>query len=151
MKLDNLRWTLRVTLMFFVGVVPAILLFLITLLFMPLMGLIVEFVYWFALMALLALLGIAGLWGATFRDGRECGLPNAIVIALVLFGLLAAVPYLYALAPDAIEDGGFFLLLTVLLLGPAACAVYFLVEQSILALRGRHEQAAAGDARSART
>ena len=136
-KLDNLRWTLRIALMFFIGVVPAILLLLIILLLMPLMGIIPEFVYWFALMAFLALLGIVGLWIATFRDGEECGLPNGMAIALVLFGLLAALPYLYALAPDAIEDGGFFLLLTVLLLGPIACAVYFLVEQLVLALRRR--------------
>jgi hypothetical protein len=137
MKLDNLRWTLRITLMFSIGVVPAILLLLIILVLMPLMGIIAEFVYWFALMVFLALLGIVGLWGATFRDGKERGLPNGIAIVLVLFGLLAALPYLYALAPDAVEDGGFFLLLTSLLLGPVACAVYFLVEQFILMLRGR--------------
>lgn len=136
MKFDNLRWSLRITLMFFVGVVPAILLLLIILAMMPLMGIIAEFVYWFALMAFLALLGIVGLWGATFRDGRERGLSNGITMVLVLFGLLTAVPYLYALASDAVEDGGFFLMLTFLLLGPVACSVYFLVEQFILALRG---------------
>lgn len=111
-------------------------LLLIILAMMPLMGIIAEFVYWFALMAFLALLGIVGLWGATFRDGRERGLSNGITMVLVLFGLLTAVPYLYALASDAVEDGGFFLMLTFLLLGPVACSVYFLVEQFILALRG---------------
>jgi len=133
-KLNNLLWTLRTTLMFFLGVVPAIVLLLIILVLMPLMGIIVEFVYWFALMGLLALLGIAGLWRATFRDGRESRLSNAIAIALILFGLLAGLPYLYALASDAVEDGGGFLLLTLLLLGPVACAVYFLGEQIVLAL-----------------
>jgi hypothetical protein len=137
MKLDQLLWTLRITLMFFLGVVPAILLLLIILVLMPLMGIISEFVIWFAIMALLALLGIVGLCGATFRDGEERVLPNGITIVLVLFGLVAALPYLYDLAPDAIEDGGFLLLLTVLLVGPIACSMYFLIEQFILVLRAR--------------
>jgi len=137
MKLDNLRWTLRMILMFLFGVVPAIVLLLTILVLMPLMGVIAEFVTWFAIMAFLALLGIAGLCGATFRDGEQRVLPNGITIVLVLFGLLAALPCLYDLAPDALEDGGIFLFVTVLLIGPVACSVYFLLEQSILALRGR--------------
>jgi hypothetical protein len=137
MKLDPLRSTLRITLMFFLGVVPAILLLLIILALMPLVAIIYEFVIWFAIMAFLALLGIVGLCGATFRDGEERVLPNGITIVLVLFGLLAALPYLYSLAPDAVEDGGFSLLLTVLLVGPVACSAYFLIEQLILALRAR--------------
>ena len=137
MKFDNLRWTLRVTLMFFVGVVPAMLLLLIVIVIMPLVGVIAEFVAWFAIMALLALSGFVGLLGATFRDGQERVLPNGLTIVLVLLGLLAALPYLYGLAPDAVEDGGSFLLLTALLFGPVVCSVYFLIEQFILALRGR--------------
>jgi hypothetical protein len=138
MKSDHLRWTLRITLMFFFGVVPAILLLLTILVLMPLMGVIAEFVSWFAIMALLGLLGIAGLCGATFRDGEQRVLPSGITIVLILFGLLAALPYLYSLAPDALEDGGVFLWVTLLLLGPVACSIYFLVEQFVLALRRRH-------------
>ena len=44
---------------------------------------------------------------------------------------------MHGLAPDAIEDGGLFLWLTVLLVGPVACSVYFLIEQLFLALRRR--------------
>ncbi|MDY6948901.1 MAG: hypothetical protein SXG53_24670, partial [Pseudomonadota bacterium] len=58
-------------------------------------------------------------------------------VVFVLFGLLAALPYLYALAPDALEGGRFSLVVTFLLLGPVACAVYFLVEQLLPVLRAR--------------
>ncbi|MFC4310289.1 hypothetical protein ACFPN2_14445 [Steroidobacter flavus] len=138
MDLRRHRWALRAAVMFFVGVIPAILLFLLlTLVAMPLSSFFAELVIWFAVVAALALLGVVGLWGAAFRNEQERALPNAIVIPLILCGLLVALPYLYGSALDALEDGGFFLALTVLLLGPVACAVYFLVEQLVLTVRRR--------------
>lgn len=136
-KLQPHRWALRTTVMFFAGVVPAILLFLLTLVVMPLAGFVTDLIIWFAWVAVLGLLGIVGLWGATFRDGRQRVLPNAIVIPLILCGLLIALPYLFGMASDALEDGGFFLALTILLLGPVACALYFLIEQLVVAVRDR--------------
>lgn len=105
MMSEHLRWTARTTLMFFAGVIPAILLFLVILIVMPLAGIISEMV-------------IAGLWTATFRDEHERILPNGVTIVLVLCGLLGALPPLIDMAPDAIADGGLSLLLTVGLLGP---------------------------------
>jgi hypothetical protein len=128
-------WALRTAVMFLIGVVPAILLFLVTLAVMPLAAFVADLVVWFALVAALAALGIVGLWGAAFRDGQQRALPNGIVIPLILCGLAVAVLYLFGMAPDALEDGGFLLGLTILLLAPVACAVYFLIEQIIQAVR----------------
>jgi len=86
----SLRWTLRTTLMFFVGVLPAILLFVYILVMMPLAAVLPDLVTWLAVVAVLALLGIAGLWTATFRDEHERLLPNAVTILLVVCGLLVA-------------------------------------------------------------
>ncbi|HEY5761324.1 MAG TPA: hypothetical protein VIU34_36135 [Steroidobacter sp.] len=127
----------RTAVMFFAGVIPAILLFVLTLVVMPLASVIAELVVWYAVVALLSLLGIVGLWGATFRDEEQRALPTAIVIPLLLCGLLVALPYLYGLGLDALEDGGFVLALVILLLGPVVCTVYFLIEQLVQTLRKR--------------
>jgi hypothetical protein len=134
MDLRPYRWAVRTALMFFVGVIPAILLLMLTVVVMPLASIVAEFVIWFAAVAILALLGIVGLWGATFRDEQERALPNSIVIPLILCGLLVALPYLFGMAS---EDGGFSRAMAILLLGPVVCAVYFLIEQLALAMRRR--------------
>lgn len=59
---ESLRWTLRTSLMFFVGVLPAIALFVFILVMMPLAAILPSLVSWLAVVAVLALLGIAGLW-----------------------------------------------------------------------------------------
>ena len=53
----NLCWALRTTLMFFMGVVPAILLFVYILVMMPLAAVLPGLVTWLAGIAVLALLG----------------------------------------------------------------------------------------------
>jgi hypothetical protein len=135
--LADIRWVLRTTLMFFAGVIPAILLFLYILVVLPLAATLPALVDWLAVLAVLALLGIGGLWTATFRDARERILPNAVTISLVLCGLLAAVPVLIGMALEAGGDGELSPVLTLCLLGPVICAIYFLIEQFALALRGR--------------
>jgi hypothetical protein len=133
--LEQLRWTVRTTLMFFIGVIPAIVLFIFMLVMMPLAAVLPALVDWFAVLAVLALLGIAGLWTATFRDEQQLILPNAVTIVLVLCGLLAAVPQVVSMALEASDDGEFPVLWALGVLGPVICALYFLVEQLVSALR----------------
>ena len=69
-----------------------------------------------------------GLWGATFRDEQESVLGNAVTIPCLLVGLLPAVLYFLGMVRDSIEDE-FLSLVAILLIGPIACAFYFLIEQ----------------------
>lgn len=124
-----MRWALRTTLMFFGGVIPASLLLISLLGTMPLVGISEQLTTWFAVQAGVALLGIIGLSAATFRDDEQRILPNAVTIALVVCGLLADLPYLLIITAHAITEGGSYWFLQLCLLGPAVCAVYFLVEQ----------------------
>jgi hypothetical protein len=135
MKLSNLWWSLRAALMFFFGVVPAIVLLALLLIFMPLAAILPDMVLFFGVVAALALLGIVGLWAATFHDEQESVLPNAVTIPCVLVGLVPAVVYSFGIAPEAIENGGFALLVTALLIGPVACALYFVLEQGVVSVR----------------
>lgn len=134
---ESLRWTLRTSLMFFVGVLPAIVLFVFILVMMPLAGILPSLVRWLAVLALFALLGIAGLWAATFRDEHERILPNAVTILLVLCGLLAAIPHLIGMTLEAIDAGEFSAWPIMALLGPVICGIYFLAEQIVIGLRRR--------------
>jgi asparagine N-glycosylation enzyme membrane subunit Stt3 len=134
---ENLRWALRTTLMFFVGVLPAIVMFVFILVMMPLAGVLPSLVSWLSLLAVLAMLGIAGLWTATFRDEHERMLPNAVTILLVLCGLLAGIPHLIGMTLEGIDAGEFSVWPMVALLGPVICGLYFLTEQLVIALRRR--------------
>jgi uncharacterized membrane protein len=136
---ETLRWTLRTMLMFFVGVLPAIVLFVFILVMMPLAGIIPDMVAWLAMLAVLALLGIAGLWTATFRDEHERMLPNVVTVLLVLCGLLVAVPHLIGKTLEGLEDGEFSPWLTAALLGPVICGIYFLAEQLVITVRRRRQ------------
>lgn len=134
---EPLRWTLRTALMFFAGVIPAILVFVLTLVLLPLAGIAFGMVVSFSILAALALLGIAGLWTATFRDHQERCVPNAVTVALILCGLVAAVPGLMSMAPEAVAEGGLSLVVTVCLIGPVMCSIYFFLEQLVAAVRRR--------------
>jgi hypothetical protein len=136
----SLRWTLRTALMFFVGVVPAILLFVYILVMMPLAAVLPGLVTWLAGVAVLALLGIVGLWTATFRDEHERMLPNAVTILLVLCGLLAASPNLISATLETLDEGAFSPWPTLAVLGPVICAIYFLAEQVVMCWPGRAQR-----------
>jgi cytochrome bd-type quinol oxidase subunit 2 len=134
---ESLRWTLRTSLMFFVGVLPAIVLFVFILVMMPLAAVLPSLVSWLAVVAVFALLGIAGLWTATFRDEHERILPNAVTILLVLCGLLVAIPHLISMTLEAIDAGEFPAWPLMAVLGPVICGIYFLVEQMVVGVRRR--------------
>lgn len=134
---ESLRWTLRTSLMFFVGVLPAIALFVFILVMMPLAGILPSLVAWLAVLALLALLGIAGLWTATFRDEHERILPNAVTILLVLCGLLVALPHLISMTIEAMDADEFSAWPIMAVLGPVICGIYFLAERIVIGVR-RH-------------
>lgn len=134
---ESLRWTLRTSLMFFVGVLPAIVLFVFILVMMPLAAVLPSLVSWLAVVAVFALLGIAGLWTATFRDEHERILPNVVTILLVLCGLLVAIPHLISMTLEAIDAGEFPAWPLMAVLGPVICGIYFLVEQMVVGVRRR--------------
>lgn len=143
----SLRWTLRTTLMFFGGVLPAILLFVYLLVMMPLAAVLPDLVTWLAVVAVVALLGIAGLWTATFRDEHERMLPNAVTILLVLCGLLVALPHLISATLETLDEGAFSPWPTLAVLGPVICAIYFLAEQVVMCWprRARHRSSMSPD------
>jgi hypothetical protein len=137
MERAYLCWTFRVTAMFIAGVIPAVVLLVFIIVLMPVAAIGRVMLDWLVVMAVLALLGIAGLWGATFQHRQERIMPNGITTVLLSCGLIGALPFFFGFLSDGLNDGGLPLLMTVLLLGPIVCAVYFLVEQLLATLRRR--------------
>jgi hypothetical protein len=136
MRISGVRWGLRVGLMFFVGVVPAVTLLFLLLVILPLTVMIPGMLWFLAAAGLLGLLGVVGLWGATFRDAQERALRNSVAVPCVLAGLIPAIPYFVGIVRDSLGDD---LLSTVaaLLIGPITCSFYFLLEQLAHRLRSQ--------------
>ena len=136
--MNGSRWGLRVSLMFFVGVVPAIALLALLLVMLPLFAFVPGMLGVFVAMGFLGMIGVVGLWGATFRDEQESVQRNVVAIPCVVVGLFPAVLYLIGIVQDSM-DVDLLALVAVLLIGPIVCACYFLIEQ--LAHRFRRNRA----------
>jgi len=130
MTSDQLWWVTRTVAMFALGIVPAILLIVFLLLMFIFTAPVLHvFGTWFMVMIVLAVLGVVGLWGATFQDSEQRVLPVSVTVAFLCCGLLAAGPILIEMDPMALDGstfGGWTL--TLLLLGPVVCAIYFVLE-----------------------
>lgn len=134
-RIGSVRWALRTIALFALGVIPAILLILFLFVMLVFTGPALQvFGDWFAAMIVLAFLGVIGLWSATFQDEEERLFPTGLTVALLLCGLLGAGPILVDAVTTVSEGDRLSMWLSLLLVGPVACAVYFFFEQIAIRL-----------------
>ena len=133
----SLLLLIRMLLLLVLGIVPALVLLALVLALFMLAALTVHvLVSWYVLIIAICALAVVGLWRAAFHFSEERNLSASVTVMLLCAGVLGAAPFIAPVADQSVdlrvtEDS----IIALLMIGPAACSVYFVVEQIALWLR----------------